>query len=174
MEPCLFVMKRLEAERIFGTVTLSEAWKRSIATHPLAYLQHRASFMKAFLSDANFTIWTYDVSSEIFGKEVFTDSRVFAVLRAVHDGLKQTLIFRSGSWLLLCLFVCVLSLRLYDAAAGAFVFGTCASAVVYILTFGAVGVALDFRYAYWSVLAATGGLVTVVATHSTRAARRDG
>ena len=39
----------------------------------------------------------------------------------------------------------------------AFVFGVCGSASVYVLTFYGVGVASDYRYGYWAVLAALAG-----------------
>jgi hypothetical protein len=37
-----------------------------------------------------------------------------------------------------------------------------ASAVVYVMTFFPVGVAADFRYAYWCVLATLAGAVAAV------------
>jgi len=42
-------------------------------------------------------------------------------------------------------------------AAGAFAIGVTGSAVVYVMTFSLVGVAADFRYAYWCVLAVLAG-----------------
>ena len=45
----------------------------------------------------------------------------------------------------------------------AFALGVCGSATIYVLSFYAVGVASDFRYGYWAVLAAiAGGVVAVV------------
>ena len=41
--------------------------------------------------------------------------------------------------------------------------GVCGSATVYVLTFYAVGVASDFRYAYWAVLASLTGVVVAAA-----------
>ena len=45
---------------------------------------------------------------------------------------------------------------------GAFALGVCGSAAVYVLTFLAVGVASDFRYGYWAVLAGIAGSVVVM------------
>ena len=57
--PCTFVMKRIEGEeKIFGTSALSEAWRRAVMNHPIAYLRHRATFMATFLGGANLTMWT--------------------------------------------------------------------------------------------------------------------
>ena len=52
LEPCTFVMARLERpdDRIFGTPRLVEAWKRALTAHPLAYVEHRATFMWTFLA----------------------------------------------------------------------------------------------------------------------------
>src|SRR5262249_60151133 len=46
--------------------------------------------------------------------------------------------------------------------AGAFAVGVPASAVVYVMTFFVLGVAADFRYAYWCVLATIAGVVATV------------
>ena len=51
--PCQFVMRRLEAENIFGTPLLTNAWMRAVRTFPKAYLQHRMTFMEAFLTKSN-------------------------------------------------------------------------------------------------------------------------
>ena len=50
-----------------------------------------------------------------------------------------------------------------DTPAGAFALGICGSAIVYIMTFLTVGVATDFRYAYWGVLAGLNGAVAIAA-----------
>jgi hypothetical protein len=42
------------------------------------------------------------------------------------------------------------------------VFGACGSASIYVLTFYGVGVASDYRYAYWTVLAAIAGVVVLL------------
>ena len=45
---------------------------------------------------------------------------------------------------------------------GTFAIGVCGSAAVYVLTFFAVGVASDFRYGYWAVLAGIAGALAMV------------
>ena len=47
-------------------------------------------------------------------------------------------------------------------AGGRFRLGVCGSAAVYVLTFVVVGVASDFRYGYWAVLAGIAGGVVAV------------
>ncbi|MBV8653606.1 MAG: hypothetical protein JO255_19240 [Alphaproteobacteria bacterium] len=158
--PCSFVMKRLEAEKIFGTPALSEAWRRVVLAHPLAYLQHRAAFMANFLFGANLTMWTEDTSDHT--KTVYRDRPLFMALKGLHDALKETPLFRVGAWLLLDGALVLLAWRRRGTPEGAFAVGTCLSAVAYVLKFTAIGVADDFRYAYWAVLAGlAGGVVTL-------------
>jgi hypothetical protein len=159
-EPCQFVMEHLEREKIFASSVLTEAWKHAIVKHPIAYLEHRATFMWTYLAGAdNLTMWTRDLDDA--SKIIFADNPRLMALKAVHDELKPTPLFRAGAWLLLDALVCWFAWRRRDTPAGAFALGVCGSAVVYLMTFFAVGVATDFRYAYWAVLAGLAGAVAV-------------
>jgi hypothetical protein len=159
-EPCQFVMEHLEREKIFASSVLTEAWKHAIVKHPIAYIEHRAVFMWTFLAGAdNLTMWTRDLDDA--SKIIFADNPRLMALKAVHDELKPTPLFRAGAWLLLDALVCWFAWRRRDTPAGAFALGVCGSAVVYLMTFFAVGVATDFRYAYWAVLAGLAGAVAV-------------
>jgi hypothetical protein len=162
LEPCDFVMHKLEhEEKLFGTSALAEAWARAIMRHPLAYLQHRAAFMWNFLAGNNLTMWLADVERP--AANVFPDRPAFAALVWLHDRLEPTPLFRTGSWLLVCIMVCGFAWRQRETPEGAFALGVCGSAAVYVLTFFAVGVASDFRYGYWAVLAGiVGGVVAAL------------
>ena len=161
-EPCEFVMEHLEREKIFPSPILTEAWKQAIVKHPIAYLEHRAVFMWTFLAGAdNLTMWTRDLDDA--SKIIFADNPRLLALKSVHDALKPTPLFRAGTWLLLDALVCLFAWRRRDTPAGAFALGVCGSAVVYVMTFFAVGVATDFRYAYWAVLAGLAGAIAVAA-----------
>ena len=82
---------------------------------------------------------------------------------AAHDVLKPTPFLRAGFWLLACIIVCWLGWRRSGSREAAFVLAVCGSATIYVLSFYAVGVASDFRYGYWAVLAAiAGGVVAAV------------
>src|SRR5205814_665402 len=89
------------------------------------------------------------------------DRFAFNALIAVHDALKPTPLFRAGTWLLICAAVCAFDWRRRAAPGGAFAIGVCGSALAYVLTYAAVGVGSDFRYAYWAVLAAIAGGVVM-------------
>jgi hypothetical protein len=155
--PCRFVMAKLDDAKLFGSPALAEAWLRALAAHPLAYLEHRAAVMANFLARQNLTMWTIDVAHP--DQIVFADNPWFMGLKALHDRLASTPLFRAGTWLLLCVLWCVLAWRRRPTPSGAFVLGVCGSAVVYLATFFPVGVAADFRYALWAVLAALAGAV---------------
>jgi hypothetical protein len=161
IEPCEFVMHKLEGEeKLFGTSAVTTAWARAIARHPIAYLQHRASFMWNFLTGANLTMWVADVEHPT--ANVFADRRAFGALMSVHDALKRTPLFRAGTWLLLCIAVCGFAWQRRDTREGTFAVGVCGSAAVYVLTLFGAGVASDFRYSYWAVLAGIVGMVVVL------------
>ena len=161
LEPCDFVMRRVEREeKLFGTPALTEAWAHAVMRHPLAYLRHRAAFMWNFLAGDNLVMWLVDVERPAM--TVFADRPAFVALVRLHDVLKPTPLFRTGSWLLVCIIVCGFAWQRRQTPEGAFALGVCGSAAVYVLTFAAVGVASDFRYGYWAVLAGiAGGAVAV-------------
>jgi peptidoglycan/LPS O-acetylase OafA/YrhL len=115
--------------------------------------------MWTFLTGANLTMWTRDLDDT--SKIIFADNPRLMALKALHDALKPTPLFRTGTWLLLNAAVCLFAWRRRNTSAGAFALGVCGSAIVYMMTFFAVGVATDFRYAYWAVLAGLTGAIAV-------------
>jgi hypothetical protein len=156
LPPCDFVMRKVEGEeKLFGTPVISEAWAHAIMRHPFSYLQHRAAFTWNFLGGNNMTMWLADVERP--SETVFPRRPAFAALVWLHDSLKPTPLFRAGSWLLICLVVCGFAWRRRQTSEGAFALGVCGSAAVYVLSFFALGVASDFRYGYWAVIAGIAG-----------------
>ncbi len=65
----------------------------------------------------------------------------------------------------------IAGLRFSDSRARTFLFGVGGSAVIYIATFAAVGVAADFRYGLWAVIAGLAGVAVAVADRQPQ--RRD-
>jgi hypothetical protein len=167
LEPCEFVMHRLEGDKIFGTPVIADAWLHAVAHHPLAYLEHRAAFMWNFLANKNLTMWTADIDHP--SKTVFADRPAFNALVSIHNMLKPTPLFRAGLWLLVCIAACAFAWGRRNTPSGAFAIGVCGSATVYMLSFFAVGVASDFRYAYWAVLASIAGAVALAQDRPARA-----
>ncbi len=158
-DPCQFVMARLESEKIFGTPRLVSAWREAVTHHPLAYLQHRAAFMGNFLAGRNLTMWVTEPDGS--GRAIFTDRTIFTTFKHLHDLLYATPLFRVWPWLLGCVVLIVLAWRKRTTPAGVFVLASSGSAILYVATYFFVGVASDFRYAYWAVLAALTGLAVL-------------
>ena len=158
--PCQFVMRRLESEKIFGAPLLVTSWRRAVLNHPIAYLQHRMTFMATFLGGSNLVMWTPDLDDPT--KIAFRDNAALMALKAIHDALQPTFLFWQGTWLLLCAGLCALGWLRRDTPEGAFVLGVCGSAAIYVATYFLVGVASDYRYSYWAVLAGLSGLVVLL------------
>ncbi|MDQ8730269.1 hypothetical protein [Bradyrhizobium sp. LHD-71] len=159
---CKFVMAKLEHEqKIFGTGTLTRAWVEAVAAHPIAYLQHRLAFFRTFLFDSQLAMWTLNIDDP--PKTVFADRPAFTALKIIHDRLQPTPLFRIGTWLLVSILLCALAWRRRTTSDGAFVIGVCGSAVVYILSYLPLGVAAEYRYGYWTVLASAAGAMVVLA-----------
>jgi hypothetical protein len=165
LEPCPFVMRRLESpdDRLFGSARLVSAWLAAIVAHPLAYLAHRATFMGQFLLRSNLAlpVWDWQDPQSAYGHNPY-----FIPVLQLHDALQPTPLFRPGIWLLACAAICILSVPRRHRPAGAFALAVAGCAVLYVLSFAVLGVAADFRYAYWSVLAALAGMIALpIALH---------
>lgn len=163
-DPCKFVMAQLEVrDGLFGTPALTQAWLDSVTAHPLAYARHRLSFFWHFLAGDNLTMWVIDVEDQ--SKLPLAGKPAFLFVKALNDALKPTPLMRPGVWLLACIAVCAVAWRRRGTPAGALAMALAGSAVVYVLTYLAVGVASDFRFAYWAVIAAiAGGTVALSST----------
>jgi hypothetical protein len=157
--PCRFVMQRLDEEGLFGTPKLVSAWRDAVLDHPWAYLRHRAAFSANFLWGDTLAMWSEDIHDHT--KTIFADRAFFLAAKAVNDALKPTPLFRPGAWLLVDLLVAALAWHRRRTAAGAFALGVSLSAVVYLASFAALGVASDFRYGYWAVLAGIAGTLAL-------------
>src|SRR5262249_62370278 len=81
---------------------------------------------------------------------------------------KPPLLFGPGFWLALAAMIGAFAWPARAPPSGAFVIGTTASATVYVLSFLPFGVAADFRYAYWCVLAALAAAVVLFAAYIER------
>jgi hypothetical protein len=111
--------------------------------------------MQTLLAGRNLTMWTADLNDHT--KSVFADRPAFSAFRGLHDALQITPLYRGWLWLAACLALSAAALRARHSAEGAFVIGTCGSGLLYILTLFPVGVAPDFRFVYWGVLASIAG-----------------
>ena len=160
LEPCKFVMAKLEGEKIFGTTQLTNSWLKAVWRHPVAYVRHRLTFMRSFLTGTNLVMWTQDINDP--SKLVFSDRPVFSWFLQTQEKWRSSWIFKPATWLVLCVALIGLAWRDRATNAGAFVFGTCGAGAVYVASYLAFGVASDYRYAYFAVLAALAGIAVVL------------
>ncbi|MBV8839232.1 MAG: hypothetical protein JO000_22075 [Alphaproteobacteria bacterium] len=163
--PCRFVMQRLEDDNLFHASVIGEAWRNALARRPLAYLTHRATYMATFLFDQNQTLPETRPAAANAG---FAPSAAYDAYAAAHEALKVTPLFRTGFWLAFCLVVCAFAWRRRESQAGAFALATAGSAVLYVASFAALGVASDFRYGYWAVPAALAAAAMIAAERTSR------
>jgi len=156
LEPCTFVMARLERpdDRIFGTPRLVEAWKRALTAHPLAYIEHRATFMWTFLGRYKLVLELYHLD-----EAPLSHNPRFMALLPFYEALKETIIFRVGLWLLVAIGIVLWTWRARATPSGAFAIGMAGCGIMYVLSFAVLGVATDFRYGYWDVLACLAAIV---------------
>jgi hypothetical protein len=156
-EPCRFVMLRLEDRNdlIFGTPRLVAAWWQALRTHPAAYLRHRVTVMKIFLFDENLTLPTYGAPN----LAAFADNHAFAAMLALHERLRSTFMFRAGVWLLLAAAIGAIAAFARAGPGAAFSAAINLSALIYVASFAVLGIAADFRYAYWAVLSSLAGAI---------------
>jgi hypothetical protein len=152
-------MGRLERpdDVIFGSQRLIDAWMRAVTAHPLAYITHRLTVMWTFLVPPNLTLELYKLA--LPDETPLVRNPYFMALLPLHDALKSTLLYRAGFWLLLSVAIVGWAWPARRTPSGAFAISIAAAGIFYVMTFGLLGVATDFRYAHWAVVASLAGLV---------------
>jgi hypothetical protein len=93
-------------------------------------------------------------------------------LLPLHDALKSTILYRVGFWLLLAFAIVGWVWPARRTASGAFAISITAAGIFYVMTFGLIGVATDFRYAHWAVVADLAALAPALLAGRERRAGR--
>jgi hypothetical protein len=165
--PCQFVMgEKLEPQNIFGTPVLVQAWLKAVASNPLVYLRHRFGYMEAFLTFPHSAIYLESIGK---GVPMYPHNAYFMRLYEATDALKESFLFRPLTWLLLVLATLTASWKYRTTPPGSYAVAMSASALAYVATFLLVGVASDYRYAYWVVAAGlTSAAMTALAWQTSR------
>jgi hypothetical protein len=169
--PCNFAMQRLERpdDIIFGTPKLVAAWWQAVTAHPLAYLQHRLTFTRTFVSPADLTLELYNADDST--NAPLTHNRYFRALTSWHTLFEGTPLFSAGLWLAMATVVGAFGWRSRGTPSGAFAVSVAACGAIYVLTYVVFGVATDFRYSYWCVLASLAGVMALIAAQQDRRVR---
>jgi hypothetical protein len=145
----------LDDQHLLGSPVLSRAWLSAILAHPGDYLAHRLAFTNSILR------WLGPVPvRDTFMESEITDPRyenhpgaIFHAYENACEELTNTPLFRPYFWLVLGFAALALSFIAQPSPQRAFAGALSASGIVYLLTYTVFGVASDFRYAYWSIIA---------------------
>lgn len=168
IKPCDFVMQRLERkdDKIFGTPRLTETWRNAVLSNPLAYLKHRLTFMRTFLTEPVLVLTVLELDQP--ERRIHAQNPFFMAMIAMHNALQPTWLFRLGLWLVIAIVICAFAWPLRATPSGAFAIGTTGSAIVYVLSYFPFGVSAEFRYGYWCVLACLAGTMAALAGYRAR------
>jgi hypothetical protein len=113
-------------------------------------LRHRAAHFAAFLTVGARTM---DVEAwRIVNPPPYPRDHLRPII-ALNEALKSTPLFRLWPWFALNLVLLIPAWRLRHSAHGNIAWSVTASATVYTAAFFVIGVASDFRYGFWLVLA---------------------
>jgi hypothetical protein len=164
---CGFVSKQLHGEGAWGSGSLWRAWFAAIAAEPAAYLQHRWAHFWYFTTSVSYVFHEGNDAEEV---QHLQDNPRFRAMRDYVFGNDRLWMFRPSFWLILAT-ACVPCARGCPEPSRQLISALGSSSVVYLTTYFFVGVASDFRYAYWAVLA-TGVASIIVACEVVAAARR--
>jgi hypothetical protein len=156
MGDCRFLTQTLDDRDLWGQPAISHAWITAIVQHPAQYAAHRLAFTNHILR------WLGPIPvRDAFMESEITDSRyehqpgpTFRAYEAASYALDRTPLFRPYFWLLLSAAAVVLSWFATDSPQRRFATAIGASALIYLATYVAFGVASDFRYAYWTIIGA--------------------
>ena len=165
MGHCRFLTQTLDDRDLWGGPAVSHAWLGAIAQHPLQYAAHRLAFSNQLMR------WLGPIPAhDAFMESEMTDPRyrhhpgpVFRAYEAGSDALASTPFFRPYFWLLIAAGAVVVSWFATDSPQRRFASALSASGFVYLATYVVFGVASDFRYAYWSILASCAALAALCA-----------
>ncbi|WP_204214326.1 hypothetical protein [Microvirga pudoricolor] len=154
---CRFVSDKIREQKLWGADELRNTWVQAIMQHPMAYVRHRLQHFFSFLQQPE----GYGVGVTYpndFGI-TFEQGPMFRTMLAVVGAKDRVGLPVPGSWLLgwlvygIVLFGAILCSTVSSCRA---VLGAAtASAVIYLLCYVVGGVASDYRYGYWSVVALT-------------------
>jgi hypothetical protein len=152
---CASLQDRLGNAGIWGEPVLTHAWLHAIAADPIGYAAHRAGNFAALLrlsgpaGDDNF------MESEIRdARYAHRPSGLYDAYKLVCADLAATPFFRPWPYVLLAAAVGLAALRARPSPNRAASLALATSSLLYIATYAIVGVAPDFRYAYWTIVAA--------------------
>jgi hypothetical protein len=139
---------------------LRAKWAEVVARNPGVYLRHRWAVFEwaTGLNQPEVCLPYLIASSAPFGYKT-NDLAVHRMLKAYFWATRNTVLFRGFFWLLVALALLYFSLRGHLRGDLEFVFVLASSGLLYGAAYFFVAPACDFRFFWWTMLAATVGLL---------------
>ena len=148
---CSFVTKSLKDSGDWGSPVLLRKWMHAVSRFPGSYIKHRWTHWHYFLTHGN-SILQPGTDANPWGYE-FKKNAMYRTMERLTDILKDTMIYKPGFWLVAAIALFGIGLTRPKGVLRDFVIALNFSAILYLCSYLIVGVASDFRYAYWSILA---------------------
>jgi hypothetical protein len=165
MGDCAFVTDTLDDYNLMGSPAIAHAWFSAVVQHPALYLAHRL----AYANDMFRWLGPIPVRDSYLENE-FADPRyadnpgpISGAVEDMCDALADTPLFRPYFWLPIAIGAVAISFAAEDSPQRRFAGIMSVSATLYLLTYVPFGVASDFRYAYWSIIATLAACAALLA-----------
>jgi hypothetical protein len=151
---CTNSQQRLDLQRNSSSIKI--LWKKTLLGHPSSYVHQRIDMFTRFLFMSNESeyIWHPGVEPNNISVAVRFPT-VSKITKNVYIDFFATnfgLLFRPWFWLAISLWILRYSLK-RNTEHQSLIVALNVSAILYIVCYGPITVAHDYRYIYWSVLA---------------------
>lgn len=153
---CSFVLKNLQDSGSWTDGSLMKKWIAALLSEPTSYIKHRYENYMVFLWHPNAVLDEQMVNNDYGFKYEMTG--LFRTLKLLTKPYEDTFIFKPGFWLFASLIFSVYGAITRKNTARDIFLALNASSFLYLLGYFIVGVASEFRYAYWSILATTASI----------------
>ncbi|MDR2688804.1 MAG: hypothetical protein LBB76_03495 [Azoarcus sp.] len=145
---------------------LTRAWLSTISRHPFDYIEYRLAAFSYFLrtpDDEPYYIWHDGIDSNDLGVTRTSNIVSSGVNRLVDTSARMApFLFKPYWWLLVTTVALILSLALTGTAAIRSAQMMLSSSFLYIMSFLPAVQMADFRYVYWSVIATSIALLSLL------------
>jgi hypothetical protein len=148
---CAFVMPALKASGLWASDPLVQSWIKAIKTYPAAYAKHRLAHWWQLMWHPQ-ALLIADMQKNPWGFE-FHKSSLRRLLERVTENMENWVFYKPGFWLFLAIALIPVAARYGSGRSRDIVIALNLSSILYLVSYLPLGVATDFRYAYWSILA---------------------
>lgn len=163
---CSFVLREIQDSGSWADGSLMAKWISAIYHEPGAYLKHRYENFTHLMWEPNLVLGDRTADNSI--GFIYEKTGMFRALERTTAIFKDTIIFQPGFWLLMSFLLALYGLFTKASFARDVFVALNVSSFLYLLAYFFVGVASDFRYAYWSILATTASLPFVILSIQTK------